>query len=137
MLEHPDHRVADAVDMREERFCDDGNAHTITVTALIVAKVADGHTGREISWSTSYALVGGRCWDAPRRSSRLSNSASPTSVTIATSQATTAMEPAGMIANPELRCCTRTRLGSFLLYSTYIRMPVDESDGYSTPSSGR
>jgi hypothetical protein len=61
MLEHPEHRVADTIDMREERFCDDGNAHTLTVAALIVAKVADGHTGREISWSTSYELAEGRC----------------------------------------------------------------------------
>ena len=61
MLQHSDHRVADTVDMREERFCDDGNSHAPTVAALIVAKVADGHTGREISWSTSYELVGARC----------------------------------------------------------------------------
>src|ERR1700730_7977902 len=109
MLEHPDHRVADTVDMREERFCDDGNAHTPTVAALIVAKVADGHTGREISWSTSYELVGARCSDAPGRSSRWPNRASPASAATATSHATTAMEPAGMIDSPALRCCTRTR----------------------------
>jgi hypothetical protein len=47
MLEYPNHRVADAIDMREERFCDDRNAHTTTVAASPVDKVADGHTGRE------------------------------------------------------------------------------------------
>ena len=33
-------------------------------------------------------------------------------------RSTTAIEPAGMIANDALRCCTRTRSGSFLSYST-------------------
>ena len=40
MLEHPDHRVADAVDIREEGLRDDRNAHTTTVSASAVDKVA-------------------------------------------------------------------------------------------------
>jgi hypothetical protein len=48
MLKEPNHRVADTVDIREERLGDDRNAHTTTVSAPTVDEVADGHTGREI-----------------------------------------------------------------------------------------
>lgn len=51
MLKYPDHRVANTIDFREERFGDDGNAHATTVSALAVAKVACEHTSREICWS--------------------------------------------------------------------------------------
>lgn len=51
MLEYPEHRVADTINFRQERFGDDGNAHTTTVSAPAVAKVACGHTSREICWS--------------------------------------------------------------------------------------
>lgn len=51
MLEDPEHRVADTIDFRQERFGDDGNAHTTTVSAPAVAKVACEHTSREICWS--------------------------------------------------------------------------------------
>ena len=44
MLDHPEHRVADAVDVREKGLGDDRNAHTITVTAPPVDMVTDGHT---------------------------------------------------------------------------------------------
>jgi hypothetical protein len=47
MLEHPEHRVGDAVDIREERLCDDCNAHAMTVPSTAVAKVATGHTTRK------------------------------------------------------------------------------------------
>ena len=43
---------------------------------------------------------------------------SPASIAEPTSQPTTAMEPAGMMASPALRFCTRTRFGLFLSYST-------------------
>ena len=51
MVENLQHRVADTVDVREERFGDDGNAHTTTVSAQAVDKVAYGHTSCEICWS--------------------------------------------------------------------------------------
>jgi hypothetical protein len=44
MLDHPKHRVGDAVDIREERLCDDSNAHTKIVPAATFAKVACGDT---------------------------------------------------------------------------------------------
>lgn len=53
MLEDPDHRITDTIDLREERFGDDGNAHTTTVSALAVPKVAYGHTSCEICSSHS------------------------------------------------------------------------------------
>ena len=40
MLDHPKHRVGDAVDIREEALCDDRNAHTRRVPAPPVRKVA-------------------------------------------------------------------------------------------------
>ncbi|BBY04203.1 hypothetical protein MSEO_47020 [Mycobacterium seoulense] len=40
VLEHPDHRVADTVDFRQERFGDDGNAHNTTVSAPTFEKVS-------------------------------------------------------------------------------------------------
>ena len=49
---------------------------------------------------------------------RFSTIATPSSAAPAISQPTTAIEPAGMIASDALRCCTRTRSGSFLSYST-------------------
>jgi hypothetical protein len=44
MLEHPDHGVADAVDLREEGLGDNRYAHTITVSAPPVDMVTDGDT---------------------------------------------------------------------------------------------
>ena len=48
MLDHPKHRVGNAVDIREERLCDDCNAHTTTVPSAAVVKVALGHTTRKL-----------------------------------------------------------------------------------------
>ena len=47
MLDHPKHRVGDAVDIREERLCDDCNAHTKIVSAMAVSKVAGRDTTRK------------------------------------------------------------------------------------------
>ena len=47
MLDHPKHRVGDAVDIREEGLCDDRNAHAKSVPSAAVAKVATGHTTRK------------------------------------------------------------------------------------------
>ena len=47
MLDHPKHRVGDAVDIREERLCDDCNAHTKIVPSATFAKVACGDTTRK------------------------------------------------------------------------------------------
>ena len=47
MLDHPKHRVGDAVDIREERLCDDRNAHAKSIPSAAVAKVAIGHTTRK------------------------------------------------------------------------------------------
>ena len=44
MLEHPDHRVADAVDVREKGLGDNRYAHTITVSAPPVDMVTYGDT---------------------------------------------------------------------------------------------
>lgn len=46
MLDHPKHRVGDAVDIREEGLCNDCNAHTWMVAAAPVAEVAAGDTTR-------------------------------------------------------------------------------------------
>jgi len=47
MLDHPKHRVGDAVDIREEGLCDDRNPHVKSVPSAPVAKVANGHTTRK------------------------------------------------------------------------------------------
>ena len=47
MLDHPKHRVADAVDIREERLCDDRNAHTKIVSSVAFRKVAARDTTRK------------------------------------------------------------------------------------------
>src|SRR5258705_5851828 len=47
MLDHPKHRVGDAVDIREEGLCDDRNAHAMRVPSAAVAKVATRHTTRK------------------------------------------------------------------------------------------
>lgn len=47
MLEYPENRVGDAVDIREERFCDDRNAHTDSVAAVPVREVARRDTTHE------------------------------------------------------------------------------------------
>jgi hypothetical protein len=47
MLDHPKHRVGDAVDIREERLCDDCNAHATSVPSTAVVKVAARHTTRK------------------------------------------------------------------------------------------
>jgi len=49
MLEHPEYRVADSVDIREERLRDDCNAHPRRLTAPVVLEVARGDTTREDS----------------------------------------------------------------------------------------
>ena len=48
VLDHPKHRVGDAVDIREETLCDDRNAHTKRVTSRTVEKVACGDTTRKV-----------------------------------------------------------------------------------------
>ena len=48
VLEHPKHRVGDAVDIREEGLCDDRNAHTKMVSRTTVAKVATENTTRKV-----------------------------------------------------------------------------------------
>jgi hypothetical protein len=48
VLDHPKHRVGDAVDIREETLCDDRNAHTKRVTPRTVEKVASGDTTRKV-----------------------------------------------------------------------------------------
>ena len=47
MLDHPKHRVGDAVDIREERLCDDCNAHAKIVSSESVVKVAARKMSRE------------------------------------------------------------------------------------------
>src|SRR5262249_36861224 len=47
MLDHPKHRVGYAVDIREERLCDDCNAHAKSVPSTPVVKVASRHTTRK------------------------------------------------------------------------------------------
>ncbi len=54
MLEDAQHRVADTVDIREEGFGDDCNAHHTTMAASTVGKVAYGHTSCEICWSDAF-----------------------------------------------------------------------------------
>jgi hypothetical protein len=54
MLDHPKHRVGDAVDIREETLCDDCNAHTKIVPATTFTKVACGDTTRK-----NFVLVNG------------------------------------------------------------------------------
>jgi hypothetical protein len=44
VLQHPDHRVADAVDVREKGLGDNRYAHTITVSGPAVDMVTDGDT---------------------------------------------------------------------------------------------
>ena len=51
MFKYANHRVADAIDIRKERFGDDRNAHVVIVPAPAVDKVSYRHTGREICWS--------------------------------------------------------------------------------------
>ena len=51
VLQDAQDRVADTVDIGEEGFGDDSNAHAIRMAALPVVKVADGDTGREICCS--------------------------------------------------------------------------------------
>ena len=51
MLEYPKNRVADTIDLGEEGFGDDRNAHVTTVSEPAVDKVSCGHTGHEICWS--------------------------------------------------------------------------------------
>jgi hypothetical protein len=48
MLQHSDHRVADAVDVREKGLGDYRYAHNITVTAPTVDMVTDWHTRHEL-----------------------------------------------------------------------------------------
>ena len=49
MLEHPKHRVGDAVDIREEALCDDRNAHNRIVTAPTVRRLRFRDTTRKES----------------------------------------------------------------------------------------
>jgi protein-disulfide isomerase len=48
VLDHPEHRIGDAVDIREETLCDDRNAHTKIVPSGAVPKVASGDTTRKV-----------------------------------------------------------------------------------------
>jgi hypothetical protein len=48
MLDHPKHRVGDAVDIREEGFCDDRDAHNKIVPSTPVGKVASKDMTREL-----------------------------------------------------------------------------------------
>ena len=48
MLDHPKHRVGDAVDIREEGLCDDRNAHTRMVSPTAFGTVASGDTTRKV-----------------------------------------------------------------------------------------
>ena len=48
VLEDPDHRVADPVDVREKGLRDNRYAHTITVSASPVDMVTGGHTPHEL-----------------------------------------------------------------------------------------
>jgi hypothetical protein len=48
MLDHPDHGIADAVDVREKRFRDNRYSHTITVSVSLVDMVTYGHTSYEL-----------------------------------------------------------------------------------------
>jgi hypothetical protein len=48
MLDYPDRRVADAVDVREKGLCDNRYAHITIVSPPPVGKVADGHTACKI-----------------------------------------------------------------------------------------
>ena len=47
VLDHPKHRVGNAVDIREETLCDDRNAHIQRMTSATDSKVAFGYTTRE------------------------------------------------------------------------------------------
>ena len=47
MLDHPKHRVRDAVDIREEALCDDRNPHAKIVSSAAVRKVAPRDTTRK------------------------------------------------------------------------------------------
>jgi len=47
VLDYPKHRVGDAVDIREERLCDDRNAHNQIVPSAADAKVANRDMTRE------------------------------------------------------------------------------------------
>jgi hypothetical protein len=58
MLDHSKHRVGDAVDIREERLCDDRNAHTKSLPAAADAKVACGDMTRKDSVPLILARVG-------------------------------------------------------------------------------
>jgi hypothetical protein len=48
MLECSDHRVTDAVDVREKGFRDNRYSHTTTVAASTVDMVTDAHTRHEL-----------------------------------------------------------------------------------------
>lgn len=47
VLEHPQHRVGDSVDVGQEGFGDNRNAHASSVSAVPVSEVASRHTGHE------------------------------------------------------------------------------------------
>jgi hypothetical protein len=68
VLHHPKHRIGDAVDIREERFCDDRNAHIKIVASAAVSKVASGDTTRKVLVPRATTIaVGGRVVCAPRK----------------------------------------------------------------------
>jgi hypothetical protein len=48
VLDHPEHRIGDAVDIREEGLCDDRNAHTMMVASPAVGEVASRDTTRKV-----------------------------------------------------------------------------------------
>jgi hypothetical protein len=68
VLHHPQHRVGDAVDIREEGFCDDRNAHATMVASAPVAEVASAHTTRKVLVPiAANTAVGVRVFSAPRK----------------------------------------------------------------------
>ncbi len=89
MLEHPNNRVADAVDMREERFCDDRDAHAYySVRAGCRRGCRRAYVVRNLLFRCFLALVGlacsrtrlggpAACPVAPSRQGRPSRPASP------------------------------------------------------------
>jgi hypothetical protein len=68
VLDHPKHRVADAVDIREEGLCDDRNPHTKIVSSTADGKVAFGDTTRKVLVPTGTSVpISMRVFCAPRK----------------------------------------------------------------------
>jgi hypothetical protein len=58
MLDHPKHRVGNAVDIREEGLCDDCNAHASRVPSAAVGKVSY----RDMSYKQLVPMNGFSAW---------------------------------------------------------------------------